>query len=233
MKHVDATSGATPSPSHTNGKQTEDPASPNNKTGVPLAHYRARFGEQRPEDIAQRCELTFEEEAFSLTLLGAPVKVSFPEGVATREVCRGADTSLDAPTVLDDVTTILLLRYLIEGAKAPVDSFITYAEMPWGQTYLKQFTGRCITRLALSYGDKLEAFALKAQALGGIASEGGDAAFVVPFLENLQVKLIVWEADEDFASSAQILFSNNFKAAFSAEDLAYVGDIILNALQSR
>lgn len=59
-------------------------------------------------------------------------------------------------------------------------------------------------------------------------------------LENLiQAKIlllglcfILWEGDEEFAPTAQILFSDNFPAAFSAEDVAYVGDIVMEYMKA-
>ena len=45
--------------------------------------------------------------------------------------------------------------------------------------------------------------------------------------------LILWEGEpeEGFPPSAQILFSDNFPAAFSAEDVAYVGDIVMGYMK--
>ena len=38
---------------------------------------------------------------------------------------------------------------------------------------------------------------------------------------------------EEFRAAAQILFSDNFSSAFSAEDIAVVGDVLLNAMKGR
>ena len=62
---------------------------------------------------------------------------------------------------------------------------------------------------------------------------GGDRAFDVPFLPGLTVRLLLWEGDEEFRPTAQILFSDNFSSAFSAEDIAVVGDVLLNAMKGR
>lgn len=226
MNNIDTTSGATQSvPGKTNQSLKTDII--NNKTGVPLSQYRASYADISPELIAERCRVDFDGSSFSLTLLGHPVAVSHPDGIASY-----GDAG-DAGKTLDDEKTILVLRYLTEGTKVPWSGeFIAYADMPWGETYLQQFTGRCISRLANTYGNDLDTFARCAEAIGGTATKGGDAAYDIPFMENLVVKLIVWGADEEFPPSAQILFSDNFKTAFTAEDLAHVGDIILNAMQS-
>lgn len=223
MQNVDTTSGATQAAS-TGADQSSKTDIVNNKTGVPLSQYRAAYAELAPETIANRCQIAFDGNSFELVLLGQAVAVSHPEGVAKY---------LSTNEVLDDEKTILMLRYLTEGAKATWSGeFIAYADMPWGKTYLQQFSGRCISRLAASYGNNLEEFSRCAEAIGGTAAKSGDAAYDIPFMENLVVKLIVWAADDEFPASAQILFSDNFKTAFTAEDLAHVGDIVLNAMKA-
>lgn len=197
----------------------------NNKTGIPLEHYRAVYRALDPSGISARTGSAFDGTCFSLTLLGRAVKVSFPEG---RAVYAG-----DGPE-LDDVSSILLIRYLLEGSRVESRGrFMAYAEMPWGEAYLAPFTGRCIKRLAFGFGFDLEKFADRCQALGGTKAEGGDIACDIPFFENLTLRLILWAGDDEFPPSAQILFSDNFQFAFSAEDLAYVGDIVINALKGR
>lgn len=198
---------------------------PNNKTGVPLEHYRKALSELSPEDVALRCRLSFEDNEFSITLLTDCAKLRWPEGTA---YAKGSGDELS------DVETILLLRYLIEGSSTDATgTFLAYAEIPWGDTYLQQFTGRCIKRLAFTFGGNLEGFARACKALGGSEVKGGDCAYDVPFMQNLVVRLIIWEGDEEFPPSAQILFSDNFLTAFTAEDLAYVGDLLIGTLKAR
>lgn len=223
MQNVDTTSGATQTAS-TNTNRVLKADIVNNKTGVPLSQYRTSYAKIAADTIANRCQIAFDGSAFTLTLLGQSITVSYPEGIAC---------FLSTAEILDDEKTILLLRYLTEGAKATWSgTFIAYADMPWGETYLQQFSGRCISRLAASYGNNLEEFSRCAKAIGGTESTSGDAAYDIPFMEDLVVRLIIWAADDEFPASAQILFSDNFKTAFTAEDLAHVGDIILNAMKA-
>ena len=49
-------------------------------------------------------------------------------------------------------------------------------------------------------------------------------------MPGLSIRFSVWNADEDFPPSAQILFSDNFHYAFDAEDMAYVGDVFIKLL---
>lgn len=52
-------------------------------------------------------------------------------------------------------------------------------------------------------------------------------------MPGLQVRLILWEGDDEFPPSAQILFSDNFPVAFTqGEDMAVVGDVTIDMLKA-
>ena len=63
--------------------------------------------------------------------------------------------------------------------------------------------------------------------------EGKDLCFDIPFLPELTVRLTVWPGEEELPPSDQFLFSSNFSLAFSAEDLAYCGDVLLDGMKGR
>ena len=196
-----------------------------NKTLVPLAHYRARFAQARPEEIAVRTGVVFDPDGgeFAMDMLGARLLVSWPEGTLR---FPGGERELS------DYFSILVLRYLLEGHCAEsTGKFLAYPEMPWGEVYFANFRGRCIMRLAYAFGHDPDRFSRACTALGGMPIPMGDRAFELPFLENLRMRLILWEGDEEFPPSAQILFSDNFPLAFTAEDMAVVGDILISALK--
>ena len=110
---------------------------------------------------------------------------------------------------------------------------LAYTDMPWGNVYAQQFRGRCILRMAGTYGSNLPGFEAAAASVAGVPAASGDRSFDLPFLPGLTVRLILWEGDEEFPAQAQILFSDNFSSAFSAEDIAVVGDVLLNAMKGR
>ena len=52
-------------------------------------------------------------------------------------------------------------------------------------------------------------------------------------MKGLFVRLILWAGDDEFPPSAQILFSDNFPAAFTqGEDMAVVGDVTIDMLKA-
>ena len=44
--------------------------------------------------------------------------------------------------------------------------------------------------------------------------------------------MILWEGDDEFPPSSQILFSDNFPVSFAAEDMAVMGDVIIGSLKA-
>lgn len=196
-----------------------------NKNGKPLEHYSALFAAADPAEIERHTGCAYADGAFELTLLSRPVRVRWP----------GMEAELiDGGGALSPASRILLGRFLLEGTLVPSSGkFMAYAELPWGSVYNAQFTGRCIRRLAASYGSDMSRFAAACEGLNGKKTGGADAAYELSFLPGLVIRLSIWEGDEEFPASAQILFSDNFPAAFTAEDTAVAGDITLNALKDK
>lgn len=200
---------------------------------VPLAHYESLFAEADPTVLAARLGVPFtwheggEAEAntsgtFDLTLLGRPLSVTWPT-LAMAFTDTGEDP--------DDKTHIIVADLLLHGQFVPSSgSYLAYAEVPWGAHYLKAFQGRCIMRLAYMFKDT-DSFVRACEKAGGKAVEGNDPYYEFDFMGDVRVRLATWEADDEFAPTAQILFSDNAPFAFTAEDLAVVGDIVLNALK--
>ena len=195
------------------------------KVGVPTEHYKSVFAAADPAALSERSRVPYADGRFSLTLMGRPVTVSWPEMVA-RFTDDGQETASN--------TRILLARLILEGTLVgATGNMLAYTDMPWGNVYAQQFRGRCILRLAGTYGSNLPGFEAAAARIAAAPAPGGDRAFDVPFLPGLTVRLLLWEGDEEFRPTAQILFSDNFSSAFSAEDIAVVGDVLLNAMKGR
>ena len=196
-----------------------------NKTGMPLEHYCAEFAKSDPLRLAERGGFILKDNTFEFALLSHRVGVTWPDMDAV---------DLSGGKALSPAVRILLGRLLLEGALIPGSGhFMAYSEFPWGSVYNAQFTARCIRRMAASYGKNTEKFADACEKLGGKRISGADAAYELEFLPGLLIRLYLWEGDDEFPASGQILFSDNFAAAFTAEDMAVIGDTVLNALKGR
>ena len=192
----------------------------NNKEELPLEFYLSRYKERDPEEIAARCGLAYDGTAFTIRFLGGDYRVSFP------------DFEISGPMELRNPERILFLRYLLDGRKAdPTGRYLTYREFPWGEVYLQQFDGRCIKRFAFSYGTKPELLRKIMERLPAKPLDRGDVGYEVELMDGLGMQFMLWLPDDEFPPSAQILFSDNFQLAFTAEDMANIGDILIGRMK--
>lgn len=205
------------------------PAIENNKEMVPFEHYVERFRKLDPVEAAARTDARFDAQGgfFKMRLLYADYRVYWPE---FRIECD----QTDALALSSIPAQILLIRHLLEGrASMGSGQFLPYREMPWGDVYLKPFTGRCLTRAAFTFGTRLDAFRAAAAKTPAIPMKHGDASYQIEVIPGYEIRLIVWEGDDEFPPNAQILFSDNFPQAFSAEDRTVVGDLAITELKRR
>ena len=196
----------------------------NHKEEIPLAHYQARFQASNPREIQERLPgAAFDGEAFSLTLLGKEYRIAHPDGTVT-----AADAS-EPPLP----TQTFLLRYLLEGKEVSWGGgWKTFREMPWGERYIKPYTGRVLTRAAFTFGTRLDAFRAACVKMGAVPVPHGDAGFLFDFLGSFQMQVLVWAGDEEFPPSAQVLYSDNFADGFAAEDRVVAGDILISTVKA-
>lgn len=198
------------------------------QAAVPLAHYEELFAQADPELLSARSGVPFTwqegEKAgtFDMKLLGRGVQVLWPT-METRFIDTG-----EVPSTKIRITIVDLLLHgqLVPGS----GKFIPYTDVPWGNHYFKAFQGRCLMRLARMF-KSAEAFSAACEKMGGTRNNDGDASYDFDFVGGVMIRLTIWEADDEFPPSSQILFSDNAPLAFTAEDLAVVGDITLNTLQ--
>ena len=74
---------------------------------------------------------------------------------------------------------------------------------------------------------------IAAAQIPAIPTKYGDASYQIEVLPGYEVRLIVWEGDDEFPPNAQILFSDNFPQAFSAEDRTVTGDLVITEFKRR
>lgn len=195
----------------------------NHKEEVPFGYYLEKFAALDAQEAARRLSVPFENGKFTLRLLGCDYEISHPEYAISGEGFAGK--ALPPQT--------FLLRCLLEGkAGLPANNFKTFREMPWGELYIQPFTGRVLTRAAFTFGTKIEKFRTAAEKLGGIPLKHGDAGYEFEFMNNYRLQLLIWEGDDEFPPSAQLLYSANFETGFSAEDRVVAGDLLIGALKA-
>ncbi len=195
----------------------------NNKEELPLEFYTERFRAADPHEIAARCALPFDEEnrTFTFPLLGESYTISHP------------DFTVTGTREPSNAERILFLRHLLDGSSAAfTGQYLTYREFPWGEVYVQQFTGRCIMRYAFSYGFKPDALRAVMEHLPARPIPQSDVGYEITLMPGLFMQFLLWLGDDEFPPNAQILFSDNFRHAFSTEDMANIGDIVIGRMKA-
>lgn len=201
------------------------------KERMPWEHYLDAYQKADPAEVAGRLKIPYDEQkkCFRLFFLGTEYEISWPDFRVTHQEDDRAYYPLEEMIY----ARILTIRFLLGGASVKGSGKMkTYREMPWGEVYLRQFDGRCIKRLAFSYGNRLADFRTIMEHLHALAVKHGDAAYEIEIFPGYQIQMILWEGDEEFPPSSQILFSDNFPVSFQAEDMAVMGDVIIGSLKA-
>ena len=196
----------------------------NHKEEVPFAHYEELFKKLNPAEVAVRLkDVKWDGKEFYVNLLGRTFAISHPD-----YAIRGLDEEKLPPLP----TQTFLLRYLLECKDvAWGGQWKTFREMPWGEMYIKPYTGRVLTRAAFTFGFRIPAFCAAAEKMGAEPVKHGDAGFEFQLVGGYKMQILVWEGDDEFPPNAQVLYSDNFAEGFAAEDRVVAGDILITAIK--
>jgi len=197
----------------------------NHKEEVPFGFYEEKFKDLVPETVTDRLpSVKWDGQEFYVNLLGREFAIAHPVyGIR----------ALDGGAVPPLPTQTFLLRYLLESKDvAWQGSWKTFREMPWGELYIKPYTGRVLTRAAFTFGTRLDAFRAAAEKMGAAPLPYGDAGYQFRLIGDYQMQIMAWAGDEEFPPNAQIIYSDNFETGFAAEDRVVAGDILISTIKS-
>ena len=168
--------------------------------------------------------VAWDGKEFTVELLGRKFALAHPN-YAIRALDNGPVPPLPAQT--------FLLRYLLESKDvAWSGAWKTFREMPWGEMYIKPYTGRVLTRAAFTFGTRVAAFRAAAEKMGAKALHHGDAGYEFTLIGGYKMQILVWEGDDEFPPNAQIIYSDNFAEGFAAEDRVVAGDILISTIKA-
>ena len=196
----------------------------NHKEEVPFAHYEELFRALDPNDAVQRLGVKWDGKEFYVNLLGREFGVSHPD-----YSLRALDDGVLPPLP----TQTFLLRYLLESKTVRWSGqWKTFREMPWGEMYIKPYTGRVLTRAAFTFGTRVAAFKAACEKMGAAPLNHGDAGYQFDLIGGYRMQILVWEGDDEFPPNAQVLYSDNFAEGFAAEDRVVAGDILISMIKA-
>ena len=197
----------------------------NHKEEVPFAHYEQLFRSLNPQDALTRLnDIGWDGKEFTVTLLGRTFAIAHPDY---------AIRALDGGPVPPLPTQTFLLRYLLESKQVPWNgTWKTFREMPWGEMYIKPYTGRVLTRAAFTFGTRVAAFRAACEKMRATPVPHGDAGYLFDLIGDYRMQILVWEGDDEFPPNTQVLYSDNFADGFAAEDRVVAGDILISTIKS-
>ena len=196
----------------------------NHKEEVPFSHYEGLFAALEPQQAVERTGVKWDGKEFYVNLLGREFAIAHPV-YSIRALDGGAIPPLPTQT--------FLLRYLMESKKVPwAGQWQTFREMPWGEMYIKPYTGRVLTRAAFTFGTRVAAFKAACEKMAADPVEHGDAGYRFKLIGDFEMQILVWEGDDEFPPNAQVLYTDNFSEGFAAEDRVVAGDILISTIKS-
>lgn len=197
----------------------------NHKEEVPFAHYEQLFRSLNPQDALTRLnDIGWDGKEFTVTLLGRAFAIAHPDYTIR---------ALDGGAVPPLPTQTFLLRYLLESKQVPWNgTWKTFREMPWGEMYIKPYTGRVLTRAAFTFGTRIGAFRAACEKMRATPVPHGDAGYLFDLIGDYRMQILVWEGDDEFPPNTQVLYSDNFADGFAAEDRVVAGDILISTVKS-
>ncbi|MBQ4091843.1 MAG: DUF3786 domain-containing protein [Firmicutes bacterium] len=164
-----------------------------------LAHekYVKGFLEANPQKMAELAGGTYENGTIYLPHFNETLAVD----------CETAKVEPKPATMLEE---ILVLKYLQEaqGMEGPGKDYLAFIQLPFGSHHIKAFKIEVTDALAKTFGDDFDKFASIAESLGGTRANDGDISYILPFFPKIYVKIILWEADEEFPAACNFLFDN-------------------------
>ena len=191
-----------------------------------VARLRASLARRDPRDLAERSGATLgaDRRTLQLDLWGKPYSLAHPEYVARDS--SGGEAGL--------YRQALLLMYLDKADGAPLaHQWLAYRELPGGMFYANAFHGYAELRLAQAFTGDVEKFKEAARRLRGERLTFGDASFEFAALPRILVGAVYWMGDEDFPSSATILFDAAASHYLPTDAVGALGSQLVSFLLGR
>lgn len=119
---------------------------------------------------------------------------------------------------------ILILHYLEGSGRAQLaNRLVTFREFEGGSIYYPAFKARAIDPLVREFGGKPDLLKHIGDAMRAEPMDVGTVSFRAHFFPKVPVAVILWQGDEEVASSANVLLDANSGRILPTEDLSLVG----------
>ena len=184
--------------------------------------------EMNLEERAKKAGAGYEKmksgEAITVDFLSEPYQILFPQMEFYSPVKK----------VVSLVTRILLLHYLIRADGSPLTGkWVAYKDIPGGLLYGGVFARRVTEPLQRRFGNPARSFKEAGIGSGGELVHVGDASFILHAFSRVPLQYVLWEGDEEFPPSVQLLFDASVDHYLTLEDMVVLGQVTAGRLINR
>lgn len=124
------------------------------------------------------------------------------------------------------VNKIIMLHHILHASGIPTGGKrIPYEDIPGCRNYAPIFTNRVIKPLITAFGYNAYAFLEVGLSMGGKKEEYGNASFQLNAFPRIPMTFILWEGDEEFLPSLNILFDPSIHTYLPFEDIVVVSKL--------
>ena len=175
----------------------------------------------RAEKAGGRYQKGAEGEKIVIEFFNEPHHVCFPQ------------IEIEAPSkkAVSLVTRTLLLHYLIKADGSPLSGkWVGYKDIPGGLLYAGVFGRRVTEPLVEKFGRSAKLLMDIGAKRGGKPGGVGDASLVFQALPFVSMQYVLWEGDDEFPPSLQLLFDASIDHYLSLEDIVVLGQMATGRL---
>ncbi|MGQ9566104.1 MAG: DUF3786 domain-containing protein [Candidatus Bathyarchaeales archaeon] len=128
-------------------------------------------------------------------------------------------------TSWDTTVYFLLYGYANANEVPETTKLISFTQLVGGLAYYKAFVERSIRPLAKTFGPMPQAFMKAAKLLGGVPQTYAEYSVKIYSLPFVPLTVMLWSGNEEFSTSANILFDSNANNFLTTEELAGLGGL--------
>lgn len=187
------------------------------------AELKAKDLKERAAKAGGIYERDQEGEKILIPFFSEPYRIRFPQ----------VEIYSPGKKTVSLVTRGLLLHYLLHADGSPLTGkWVGYKDIPGGLLYAGVFARRVTEPLVKKYGRSAKSFLEAGTRFRGELAEVGDASFCLRALPRVLLQYVLWEGDEEFPPSVQLLFDSSVDRSLPLEDIVVLGQITTGRLIS-
>ena len=172
-----------------------------------------KFSELDPLSMSERSRSTYNQyqREFCLPFLGEEYVVKYPSGEILKQ--QGGEVSI--------TERVCIIHYLVNASTMNVQGgHVAFRQLPSGDIYIGPFTNRTIRPLVSIFGKNPDKMVSAGEMLGGRVEKIGDYAVTIDVFPKIPITFVLWEGDEEFPPSGNVLFDTSAPAHLDTEDYA-------------